>query len=114
MCETAAITALLSPLPTLCQPAPVLGCTCRAAGKGGANGSLRFELGVRPNTNKNIIDAAGLCDRWRTMINNALVADPKVRKIVNHGSSCFAAALGHLARHSLFATAWPQLAACNG
>ncbi len=79
MCETAAITALLSPLPTLCQPAPVLGCTCRAAGKGGANGSLRFELGVRPNTNKNIIDAAGLCDRWRTMINNALAADPKVR-----------------------------------
>ncbi|KAI7840982.1 hypothetical protein COHA_005211 [Chlorella ohadii] len=52
----------------------------KAAGKGGANGSLRFELGVRPNTNKNIIDAAGLCDRWRTMINNALAADPKVPK----------------------------------
>ena len=75
----------------------LVACTCRATGRGGANGSLRFELGARPNTNQNIIDAAGLCDRWRTMINNALAADPKVREKgdVKRGSSCSAAALAH-------------------
>lgn len=59
-------------------PALHAGTYNKATNRGGANGSLRFELGSRPNTNKNIIDAAGLCDRWRIMINQALAVDPKV------------------------------------
>lgn len=64
---------------TVCIPCvPCAGPYNKATNRGGANGSLRFELGSRPNTNKNIIDAAGLCDRWRIMINQALAVDPKV------------------------------------
>lgn len=50
----------------------------RATGRGGANGSLRFELGRRPNTNQNLINGAALCDKWRTVINQLLAVDPKV------------------------------------
>lgn len=50
-------------------------CCCSAKRTGGANGSIRLELG---SAVRNMREAARLVDGWRRAINAKLAADPQV------------------------------------
>lgn len=61
------------------RAAPLPGTFNRRAGRGGANGSFRFEVALAPNSNNaNLARANSLVNSWKASVDARLRADPKV------------------------------------